>query len=370
MTKRKKSFPGVTPASDRHGKVRWRLRRRIKGVAIDTYIHGKFGSDQFRAEYEAALDGAKAPARRDGAKPGTLKWVGEQYLRSPRYLGSSDSWKATVRGQLDWLFDQAGDLPIDQLQTKHVEALMGAKYEEGSGQQAAAANTVKKNLSILFNYAMKKGYGATFNPAAHADGYKENPDGFHTWTIDEMRRFLTAHAPGTKARLVFALAANTGAARQDIAAMTWGNIEGDEISYKRGKTKIGGTFPIFDLLRNELVVIPRGTVVLVTHGKRGLPYKPETLGNWFKEQCKAAGLPHCSLHGIRKGIATQIADHGGTEYEVMAFLAHATPKQGATYTKQANRKTLIGSGLKRLDGGKPEQKLSNLIEKLDKSGGK
>ena len=33
---------------------------------------------------------------------------------------------------------------------------------------------------------------------------KTNPDGYHTWTDDEVERFLERHGPGTKARLVAA----------------------------------------------------------------------------------------------------------------------------------------------------------------------
>jgi len=128
---------------------------------------------------------------------------------------------------------------------------------------------------------------------------------------------------------------------------------------------VAGEYTILPELASELALLPRDILVLIHHGK-GLPYKPETLGNWFKDQCKAAGLPHCALHGIRKGMATAIADGGGTEFEVMAFLCHATPKEAATYTRKADRGRLADSGLSRLSGLKPEQNLSNHPKRLDK----
>ena len=51
--------------------------------------------------------------------------------------------------------------------------------------------------------------------------------------------------------------------------------------------------------------------------------------------------------------------------EVMAFLARATPKDGATYTKKASRARLSGSGLAKVWGSKPEHNVSNLAKKLD-----
>ena len=197
---------------------------------------------------------------------------------------------------------------------------------------------------------------------------KEGGEGFHTWTAAEMAQFLKRHGPGTKARLVFRLAQNTGAARADLTRLTWGNIQNGKIRYSRGKTGIVGEYTILPELAEELARLPRDVMLLIHHGK-GLPYKPETLGNWFKDRCKEAGLPHCTIHGIRKGQATAIADHEGTEFEVMSFLAHATPKEAATYTKKAKRGRLADSGLSRLSGAEPEQTLSNLSEKLDKSSG-
>lgn len=267
-----------------------------------------------------------------------------------------------IRRELDWLCEQAGDLPYARIETRHVEALMEKK--EGP----SAANKVKKNLSLLFNFAIRKGFGVHFNPARFADRRKENEDGFHTWTEGEMEQFLAHFGPGTKARLVFLLALNTGASRLDLSRLTWGNINGGRISYSRGKTKVAGDYPILPELAVELALLPRDVMVLIHHGE-GLPYQAATLGNRFKSWATEAGLPHCTLHGIRKGQATRIVNWGGTPDEVMAYLAHKTNAEGVTYTKKANRGSLVDSGLARVSGEKPEQKLSNLSAKLDKKSG-
>lgn len=67
----------------------------------------------------------------------------------------------------------------------------------GMKQGPTAANTVKKNLSMLFNFAAKKLAYVGPNPARHADKLKTNPDGYHTWTYEEIDRFLKRHGPGT-----------------------------------------------------------------------------------------------------------------------------------------------------------------------------
>lgn len=234
---------------------------------------------------------------------GTLAWLIEQYLASPKYRNLSDSRKRSIRGELDWLRGVAGDLPFAKFGTRHVEALMGKKTGP------TAANTVKKNLSMLFNFAIKREMGVTFNPARFADRRKENADGYHTWTDQEIVRFKDQHPTGSKARLAMMLFLWTGASRQDVAAMGWRNVQGDRITYRRGKTGIGADLPIHEELALELADVPRDQFLFVTHGK-GLAYKPSTLGNWFKDQCRAAGNPLCSAHGLRKSLATLMANAG------------------------------------------------------------
>lgn len=110
--------------------------------------------------------------------------------------------------------------------------------------------------------------------------------------------------------------------------------------------------------------VPRDQFLFVTHGN-GFPYKPTTLGNWFKDQCRAAGNPLCSAHGLRKSLATLMANAGKSPDEIRAVMAHKTNKEGATYTKKANRSRLADSGFAGLSSTEAEQKLSNPSARLD-----
>ncbi|WP_245860902.1 tyrosine-type recombinase/integrase [Rhodobacter maris] len=291
------------------------------------------------------------------AAPDTVAWLIEQYLSSLKFKNLSDSRKRSIRGELDWLRDRAGDLPFARIEVKHVEALMGKKTGP------AAANTVKKNLSMLFNFAAKKlGYSGP-NPARFAEHMKTNPDGYHTWTDAEVDRFLARHGPGSKARLVLLLALNTGMARQDLCGVGWQHIatrEGrDRIAYRRGKTSVAADLPILPELAEELDKLPKDRLLLITQDKRPIGYKPETLGNWFRDRCKEAGVPG-SLHGLRKAGATRLADAGASEWEVASYLAHTDTKEAATYTKKANRSKLADSGFAKLGN------MSNSVTKLDR----
>jgi integrase len=349
MTRRKNQYPGV-----RKNVVKGRIYWKFESGDFRCNIPGPYGSADFLAGYEAALAGSKT-SNASTALAGTLAWLIEQYLRSLRFQNLSDSRKRTIRLELDWLRTEAGKYQFERLEVKHVEALMSKK------KGPTAANTVKKNMSMLFNFAAKKlGYTGP-NPARHAERMKTNPDGYHTWTDDEVNRFLERHGLGTKAHLVMMLALNTGMSRQDLCRAGRHNLDGDLIAYRRGKTGEWAYIQILDDLAAELAEI-RDRLLFVTHGADHRPYKPETLGNWFRDRCKEAGVPG-SLHGLRKAGATRLADEGADPREIMTFLGHANEHLGAVYTKkQDRRKTAKRSGERR--------NLSNLSEVLDDRKGK
>lgn len=332
-------FPGVSKNWKR-GKLVWRFKRHVGGVKVaDVTLPGPYGSPEFVAAYEAAVNGCSAPPRQR-ATEGTLAWLIEEYLVTARYADLSPSRKRSLRGELDRLKRDGGALRLAGIEVRHVEALMAMKTGP------TAANTVRKNLSMLFNFAVKHGHMRT-NPARHADTRKENPDGYHTWTEAEIAKFMEHHGPGTKERLALVLFLCVGASRADAVKLGWQNVTGDRIAYRRSKTGIAADLPILPELAAELARLDRGTLLFLTH-TGGRPYKPETLANWFKDACKAAGLPHCTAHGLRKAGATRLAEAGATEWEVMAFLAHKTPHEAATYTKAAGRAKLADSGMKKL----------------------
>lgn len=343
MPKRKNPFPGVSRQVDRHGKVRHRFRRHGKA---DVYLPGEYGSVEFRQAYEKCVEGTRRTPASEAVKAGTINWLIVQYLSSSRYADLSDIRKKTLRRELDWLRQQAGDLPFGSLEPRHVEALMARK--EGP----TAANTVKKNLSMLFNFAIKKSLmGQKFNPASSADRRTENPDGYHTWTEEEIAKYLAFHPPGSKPRLAMLLFLYTGAARQDAARMGRQNMTGERIKYSRGKTRVGADLPIMPELFDEIRRLRSDQLMFLTHSG-GKPYKPETLGNWFRDQCNAAGLPHCAAHGLRKAGATRLAEAGATEWEIASYLAHKDTKMAAVYVRKANRGKLADRGMGRLSQSK------------------
>ncbi|MBL4917765.1 tyrosine-type recombinase/integrase [Szabonella alba] len=350
MTRRKNPYPGV-----RRNIVSGHIYWKFEAGDFRCNIPGPYGGPEFLAAYEAALKGAKAP--RSTAEPGTVAWLIEQYLGSLKFLNLSQSRKRSIRGELDWLRGMAGKYHFARLEVRHIEALMGKKTGP------TAANTVKKNLSMLFNFAAKKlGYTGP-NPARFAEKMKTNPDGYHTWTDAEVDRFLARHPAGSKARLVLLLALNTGMSRSDLCRVGWQHVTQTggkaRIAYKRAKTSVAADLPILPDLAEELAKVPKDRLLFITQDAKPIGYKPETLGNWFRDRCTEAKVPG-SLHGLRKAGATRLADVGASNWEIASYLAHKDTKQADTYTKKANRSKLADSGFAKLTN------VSNFPDTLDR----
>ncbi|MCO8146792.1 tyrosine-type recombinase/integrase [Rhodovulum tesquicola] len=355
--KRRNPFLGVSRVTDRHGKVRWRFRRK----GFSAYLQGPYGSAEFRAAYEAAVAEVKTPAPTARFPHGSLGWLITHHLASPRHARKAASTRDTLRRELDWLREVAGDLPVTGFRGRHTEALMAKK------PGPAAQNRVRANLSLIFNHAIRLELIAA-NPVRGTDKVAHRTDGYHTWTEAQIARFLDFHGPGTKARLAMLLALNTGAARQDLAKLGWQNVSGGRIAYRRGKTGVEADLPILPELAEELRRVPRDQMLFLPT-QAGAAHTAAGFGAWFKDRAVEAGIdvPSANVHGLRKAGATKLAENGATEWEIAAFLAHENTKMAAVYVRKASRSTLGTAALARLDGPKREQSLSNLSARLDKS---
>jgi len=89
----------------------------------------------------------------------------------------------------------------------------------------------------------------------------------------------------------------------------------------------------------------------------GKPFTDNGFGNWFRDRCNEAGLPHCTAHGLRKCGASLAAENGATVNQLMAIYDWSTPAQAKIYTDKADRKRLAGEAMHMLASGHKENEL-------------
>jgi integrase len=83
-------------------------------------------------------------------------------------------------------------------------------------------------------------------------------------------------------------------------------------------------------------------------GAKGKPYSEKILGYKMREWCDAAGLKHCSAHGLRKAFATITSEGSATTPQLMAAMGWTNSRQADVYTRAADRRKLADQGAKYL----------------------
>ena len=76
------------------------------------------------------------------------------------------------------------------------------------------------------------------------------------------------------------------------------------------------------------------TFLLTDYGK---PWSNAGFGYKIRDWCDAAGLPQCSVHGLRKAAAAELAELGCTAHEIMAITGHESLQEVERYTKAAGQ---------------------------------
>jgi integrase len=112
------------------------------------------------------------------------------------------------------------------------------------------------------------------------------------------------------------------------------------------KTKTRVVIPVLRILQETLDAGPVGDLAFITT-KEGKPMRKESVGNAFRDACRAAGIEK-SAHGLRKAAATRAAEAGATEAELEAIFGWEGGKMAALYTKSANRKRLASQAMEKL----------------------
>jgi integrase len=347
---------------DRHGK--WRVRFRKAGFT--TYLTCTPWSEDFMRQYAAALEGVTTPGNVGATrtKPGSFDALVVSYYRSPEFLGLAPSTQTLRRNILERFRAEHGSKPVRGLARRHISDLIGAK-----ASTPEAANHLLKALRTILAFAVDMGMIA-HNPAASVRKYKAKGDGYHSWSKSEVAQFEATHPIGSRARLALALGLYTAQRKGDVLRMGWQHVtNGDRIVVRQAKTGTTLLIPMHPNLIEVLASVPKSNLTFLV-AEHGAPFTPKGFGGWFRAQCDAAGLHHCSFHGLRKAAAIKLANAGATNEQIKARTGHRTDRSLAPYVRAADQKRLARQALDIELETESEQNLSNLMPRLDKPASK
>lgn len=189
------------------------------------------------------------------------------------------------------------------------------------------------------------------NPVANIKPIKAKSKGFHTWTEEEISRFLDCHKPGSVPHTAMILMLYTGTARVDAVKLGWSNVAGGRLTYVRQKTEAAGgteiSIPIHPTLQAVLDTLPAENETFL-QTKAGRQRSEKGLGKDMREWCQAAGLSRCTSHGLRKAIARRLAEAGASAHQIMAITGHKTISEVERYTREADRAKMARSAMKKM----------------------
>jgi integrase len=350
--------PGCIEDRDRHGNVR--IYYRIKGRP-KVRLRGTPWTPQFMADYDAAKGGVPG-VKAKGITPDTWRWLCTRYFAEcADYLRLDSRTKRVRRGILEATFDEPiargsprffRDIPISRMTANEIEVLRDRKLAVPEG----ANNRVKATRAVFKWAVRKKGSdGKPLAPHNHARDVpylkSNNPTGYHTWTLEEVRQFEARHPIGTKARLALALLLFTGQRRSDVTRLGRQHVRDGKITLTqfkgRNRKPTRLVLPVLPALQIIIDASRCGDMTFLVNDL-GRPFTDAGFGNWFRDRCLEACVPG-RAHGLRKAGATIAANNGATAHQLMAMFGWRTLKMAEHYTRAVDQQRLAESAMHMLD---------------------
>jgi len=334
MAELRRRYPGTRFDVDRHGNPRWYTinpkGRKIRMRALP-------GSDAWVGEYQAIRAGLNTPAT--PPERGSVAELIAAYMSSPEWEQFAPNTRRSRSLILKSIRADAGDLKASEVTAADVRA--GRDKRRAT---PAAANNRMKMYSALYSWGIEHGY-ATVNPAKGVKRLAMRRGGYHSWTVAECLKYEAAHPVGTMARLVYALALYTASRGSDIHRLGPQHIQPDgSIRIEQQKTLEVVHLPVVPPLREAIDAVP-GQHLTFCVNALGRPFTIKGLQNKFRDWCDQAGLPQCTLHGLRKALAARLADLGLDVFSIGAVTGHRTLSEIQRYTAERDQKALAKAAL-------------------------
>lgn len=319
----------VTEWRDRHGKPRYRFRK--KGLPVHNFRHPP-GSPEFMEEYREAASGGARETKR--ATPFSYDELIASFYRSTRWQEMKASSQRTYRGIIERFREANGTADVRRITAASIDRKLASM-----SATPAAANNLRKALRRLHRHAIKLGW-RTDNPADATDAYKAG-DGWHCWTEQEIAAFEARWAMGTRERLALELLLCTALRESDVVTVGRQHRRGHLLHLTHGKNDSATVIPISAELSQAMAAFDSGNMTYLAT-QYGKPFTVKGFYNWFKRACVKAGISHCSPHGLRKAVSRRLAEAGATALEGRAVTGHKTDRMFAYYAESADKEALAG----------------------------
>ncbi len=360
MIEKPRRYKHVVEDRDRNGNLRCYLRLPGRPKVRLRVPYDPENPEPFEAELRRALEAKPNPKKRPTGTvlPGSIDALCVAYFQTADFTRLETRTQRVRRQILDKFREKNGHKQASGLRPENLVALAD-RYAD----KPESYNGLLKALRAVFRAAVMRGL-ARDNPCLAVPYLKSlNPDGHHSWTLEEVEQFENHWPIGTRQRLALALLLYTGQRRSDIVLFGRQMISDGILTFTQSKNRnrkpMKMSLPIITELQQIIAATKCGDLTLLV-SERGTPYTGDSFGNAFRKWCREAGLAHCSPHGLRKATATRLADLGCSLHEIMAVGGWRTMNEVRRYTEASDRKKNASLALSRLSAAETAKKKSHL----------
>lgn len=321
---------------DQHGKLRRYFRRPgCKKIPLP----GLPGSDEFKAAYAAAVNGAPKKRIIRRSEAGTIDAAVASYLQSVAFALLADETRRTRKNILERFRAKHGKRLLADLTSDHIQHLI-----DGMATTPSSARNFLNTLRALMKHCIVT-KDRTTDPTAGVTRAKIKTDGYYTWTEEDIAQFEKRHAVGSRARLALALLLYTAQRRSDVVVMGRQHVQNGFLMVKQSKTGAKLAIAMHPDLTRIIEATPTKHLTFLTTAY-GEPFTPAGFTNWFRDRCNEAELPRgVSAHGLRKAACRRLADAGCSEQTIMSISGHSSSRELQIYVRAANQRRLSESAI-------------------------
>jgi integrase len=277
------------------------------------------------------------------AAEGSFGWLCDQYMDSTDFKSKAPATRAARRRIIVTMMKEPlergkpetfGQERAKLIGRSHVRVLRDRKADNPN-----AANERLKILSQIFKVGVSRGW-TEVNPVREVERLRTPRGGHDTATDGQIDQYLAHHTDGP-AWLAMMILKNTGIRISDLRVIGRQHVRQGHLVFRTVKTCVECELEISQELAHALSGVPGGNALSFLASASGRPYESDKalsqrVAKWFRQ----AGVASVTAHGVRKWLATRMAENGATEYQLMAWFGWRDPKEARPYVQSASRRTL------------------------------
>lgn len=333
----------VTMRRNRGGGFRYYFRRR--GQPLER-LPDDPTSPEFMEAYKRLKEWMPQSAK---SEEGTFAWLCDRYMDTSDFRSKAKATQTArrriiltmtaeplVRGKSGTFGEEKAKL----FTSRYIEILRDRKETNPN-----AGNERLKVLSQIFKHALTQKL-VDANPVRDVRRLTIPRGGHQTATDEEIAAYFAKHQEGP-AHLAMTILTETGVRISDLRLLGRQHLKNGYLTFTTVKTGVLCELTVSAKLMTAIEAC-RGDMTFLK-SESDQPFRSDKalsqrVAKWFRQ----AGIPTVTAHGVRKWLATRMAENGATEYELMAWFGWRDPKEARPYVTAANRRKLADKASARI----------------------